>query len=442
MLTGACHHTGVGRFMVGMFLRRFLSYCCSSLLLIALLSGIAPAQQVVKDNLAPARLLPVPYLLLDAVVTQQWPATLPLVNGPVSLTQLSPGQCIRAGVVARGKSHAELIGKVSIGLTVWYGGKEQTFPTQVPQATKQLKPEGTDFVTAALAAAGVKAPDMSVASMAGSTGKWCVPADAQGGKVEIEVVASVDGRAVKMKRAVVEIDSLVNPPLPFKNAEEASDWMQHYHFAPRPVLLVPAMQTLAPYKNGQPFAQEFLSAALKQDRITAARLGPALAASDRITRLFTLDLLAKAGISLDKALELSEEDKQRLAQAPPLTDPFDMALNRELFSKLDRLWGNFAATGRIEPVKSLTSALAWREDYEAFVQMQKEGRKAPELTDSLVRALTYMAAGWSLNSFKRSDGLAADYIEAIAASAETPASIKKQLAGLDSEPAFKRDSGK
>jgi len=119
-----------------------------------------------------------------------------------------------------------------------------------------------------------------------------------------------------------------------------------------------------------------------------------------------------------------------------------MALNRELFSKLDRLWGNFAATGRIEPVKSLTSALAWREDYEAFVQMQKEGRKAPELTDSLVRALTYMAAGWSLNSFKRSDGLAADYIEAIAASAETPASIKKQLAGLDSEPAFKRDSGK
>jgi hypothetical protein len=428
--------------MVSMFLRRFLSNCSSSLLLTALLSGIAPAQQVVKDDLAPAKLSPVPYVLLDAVVTQQWPATLPLVNAPVSLSHLSPGQCIRVGVVASGKGHAELVGKVSLGFTVWYRGKEQTFPTQAPQATKQMKPEGSDFVTSALAAAAIKAPDMNTASMAGSAGKWCVPADAQGGKVEVEVAASIDGKAAQTKQAVAEIDPLLNLPLPFKNADEANEWVQRYHFAPRPALLVPAMQTLAPYKSGQPFAQEFLSAALKQDRVTAARLGPALAASDRVTRLFTLDLLAKAGIPLDKPPMLSEEDKQRLAQAPALTDPFDMAPNRELFSKLDRLWGNFAATGRIEPVKALTSALAWREDYDAFVQMQKDGRKATELTDSLVRAVTYMAAGWSLDSFKHSDGLAADYIEAIAASPDTPATIQKQLAGLDSEPAFKHNSEK
>jgi hypothetical protein len=421
---------------------RILIFSGGFLLCAAFLSGVTSAQQVLKDNLPPAKLSPVPYILSDAVVTQQWPVTLPLVNAPETLTHLSPGQCIRVGVIASGKGHKDLIGKVSIGFTVRYGAQKESFPTEDPQSTKQMKPEGSDFVTSALAAGGIEAPDMSMASMAGSAGKWCVPSEAQGGKVDVAVTVTVDGKTTKMKPTVAEVDSLVSLPAPFKSAEEASDWMQRYHFSPRPALLVPAAQLILPHKDGLPFAQEFLVSAVKQDPAAAARLGPELTACDRVTKLFMLDLFDKANTHLDQPPILNDDEKQILAQAPALPDPFDMTPDRELFSKLDRLWGNFAATGRIEPVKALTSALAWRTDYDAFVEMKKEGKKPTELTSSLVRALTYMAAGWSLSSFKRSDGLAADYIEAISASPETPASIKKELAGLDSEPAFKRNNEK
>jgi hypothetical protein len=48
-----------------------------------------------------------------------------------------------------------------------------------------------------------------------------------------------------------------------------------------------------------------------------------------------------------------------------------------------------------------------------------------------------MAAGWSLNSFNQNDPLATDYIQAIVANPATPAAIKKGLANLDSNSAFK-----
>jgi hypothetical protein len=312
------------------------------------------------------------------------------------------------------------------------------FPVEAAQASKNIKPEGTDFVNSALAAGGIAAPDMSVASMAGSAAKWCVPGDAQGGRLEIVPLATLDGKSVKMKTASINVASMLHPTPSFKNAEEASQWMQRYHFAPQPTLLVPAAQILLPQKDGLPFTQAFLEAAFRQDPTTAARLGTTLATSDKVSRMFTLDLLAKAGILLESPPPLSEEEKKLLAQAPALPDPFDMRPDGELFSKLDRLWGTFSATGRIEPIKALTSALAWRADYDAFVQMKKEGKKPTELTESLARGLAYMAAGWSLDSFKGNDVLVADYLEAIAVAPDTPASIKKELAGLDSEPAFHR----
>lgn len=432
--------------MVGMPSKQFLSFVFGCALAVALPASSAPAQQEMSGKLPPAKLSPTPDLLLDAVVTQQWPATLPLVNPPVSLEYLSPGQCIRVGAVVYGEGHKALIAKVKIGFTVHYGILDQSFPTEAPLGIKQMKPEGGDFVTAALAAGGVKAPDMSMASMAGSAGKWCVPDGAQGGTVKIDAAVTVDGKPAKMKPVEAEIDAPGKTAAPFKSALEANDWMQRYHFAPRPAFLAPATQLILPYlvqnPGGVPTLQAFLAAALKQNPAAAARLGPALTASNKMTRVFMMDLLDKDGIQLNQPPTLGGDEKQVLSQAPALTDPFDMTPTPELFSKLDMLWSNFAATGRIEPIQAITSALAWRADYDAFVQMKKEGKKPAELNDSEIRALAYMAAGWSLGSFQQSDGLAADYIQAIEASPNTPAAVKKELAGLQSNPAFQRPNGK
>jgi hypothetical protein len=51
------------------------------------------------------------------------------------------------------------------------------------------------------------------------------------------------------------------------------------------------------------------------------------------------------------------------------------------------------------------------------------------------------AAGWSLTSFKRTDPLIADYLQAIADPA-TSAAIKAELKGLDTNPAFRETHGK
>jgi hypothetical protein len=49
--------------------------------------------------------------------------------------------------------------------------------------------------------------------------------------------------------------------------------------------------------------------------------------------------------------------------------------------------------------------------------------------------------GWSLGSFQRQDPLAADYIEYLLAQPDTSQSIKSELAGLSTNPAFKRAGG-
>ncbi|MGA1983921.1 MAG: hypothetical protein ABSG84_15825 [Acidobacteriaceae bacterium] len=112
----------------------------------------------------------------------------------------------------------------------------------------------------------------------------------------------------------------------------------------------------------------------------------------------------------------------------------------ELFTKLDFLWADFSATGRLQPVNAIVGALAWRSDYEAFDAMRKAGKtpKPDELTESFCRGLAYAAAGWALGSFQTCDPLAADYIEAISADPSKPSNIKDELTHLGANPAFKQ----
>jgi len=58
-----------------------------------------------------------------------------------------------------------------------------------------------------------------------------------------------------------------------------------------------------------------------------------------------------------------------------------------------------------------------------------------------VRGVVYTAAGWSLWSFQRTDPLVADYIDYMLASADISQSVKSELSGLASNPAFKQGGG-
>ncbi|HEV2618989.1 MAG TPA: hypothetical protein VGU23_03510, partial [Acidobacteriaceae bacterium] len=119
-----------------------------------------------------------------------------------------------------------------------------------------------------------------------------------------------------------------------------------------------------------------------------------------------------------------------------LPDPYDMKPGSKLWMNLDLLWSDFIATGRKEPIVAITRSLAWKADYDAFTTMQKQGKKPASLTDSLIRGVTYSAAGWSLSSFDGNDPLAADYIQAIQADPATDPEVKRTLANLHTDPAF------
>jgi hypothetical protein len=138
---------------------------------------------------------------------------------------------------------------------------------------------------------------------------------------------------------------------------------------------------------------------------------------------------------------MSREEQQKFLSLPPLQDPFDLTPTENLFQHLDMLWAVFGATGQIKPVKTVVNALSWRADYENFDKLRMTPNHPSTLTPSIVRGVVYTAAGWSLSSFQRSDTLVADYIDYLLASPDTPQSVKSELTGLSSNPAFKRAGG-
>lgn len=105
------------------------------------------------------------------------------------------------------------------------------------------------------------------------------------------------------------------------------------------------------------------------------------------------------------------------------------------------MWAVFGATGQFRPLQTIASALSWRADYDDFDKLRKSGERPSELTPSIVRGVVYTAAGWSLSSFQRNDPLVADYIDYMRASPDIPQSVKTELAGLATNPAFKRAGG-
>src|SRR5262249_47921356 len=137
----------------------------------------------------------------------------------------------------------------------------------------------------------------------------------------------------------------------------------------------------------------------------------------------------------------SPEEQEKVASLPRLQNPFDLTPTQDLFQHLDMMWAVFGATGQFKPVQTIASTLSWRSDYEQFEKMRKSKDRPSGLTPSIVRGVVYTAAGWTLKSFQRNDPLAADYIDYMLASQETPESIKSELRGLWNNPAFQHAGG-
>jgi hypothetical protein len=389
-------------------------------------------------------------LFPDSVVSEQWVHTLKLVSAPQNLALLNPGQCIRVGIYATGDHRDSYLEQSKLSFRVSFAGKTEDHPPAPLAAIKQIKPEGGDFVTAGLAAANIKNPFLTQASLGASADNWCVPADAQDGSAAIEAeVESPDGHQ-KETSVKVQIESFATgSKRAFKDGAEWGAFLLAYYRQPNPARLLPLVQFLASNDeiNSRPGVSEsaaaFAGAALKADPVAARDFLARIGSQPPMTRALGLLILRSAGYDIGSALSaFSPEDLKKFQSLPPLDDPFDLTPTHESFTHIDMLWGVFGATGQFAPVEKIASALVWRSDYNTFDQLRKTPNHPTALTPAVVRGVLYVAAGWSLGSFQRNDPLVADYISYMLASPDTPQAIKTELAGLATNPIFKQGDTK
>ena len=224
-----------------------------------------------------------------------------------------------------------------------------------------------------------------------------------------------------------------------------SAFLQTYYKQPNAARLLPALQFVVAdqtqhSREGQlEMLAAFLSAATNADPVAAQDFRTRIASQPPLIRALGLLVLRSAGYDITSVLTtLSAEEQQKFLSLTPLQDPYDLAPTRELFQHLDMLWAVFGATGQFKPVNTVAGALGWRADYEDFDKLRKTPNHPSTLTPSVARGVTYTAAGWSLWSFQRNDPLVADYIDYMLALSDTPGAVKSELAGLSTNPAFKR----
>jgi hypothetical protein len=400
---------------------------------------------------SPPRIEPQTFLLSESVARTQWPHTLNLVNAPQNVSLLNPGMCIRVGIYSTGDKRDAYLKNTKLAFHVQFGGHRRVFPSASLADLKQIKLEGGDFVSAALAAGGVEDPaaDKTIASLGISAEYWCAPINAVDGTATVDAeIESPDGRQL-LKPAMVQIETYeTGSKKSFKDLDELGTFSETYYRQPNPARLLPALEFMiaTQTQDSQGVRAEilaaFLSAALRADESAAHDFQTRIATQPPLTRAFGLLILHSAGYDISGVLDtLSADEQQKFLSLPPLQDPFDLTPTQQLFQHLDMLWATFGATGQFKPVQTIASALSWSADYDALDKLRSTPNHPSTLTPSLVRGIVYTAAGWSLRSLQTNDPLVADYIDYMRASPDTPQSVKSELAGLSSNPAFKRPGG-
>jgi hypothetical protein len=430
----------------GMVMPRSVRRGTHIVILSGILLGIAvvsSAQDQVYPEKKPVatKIFPDLFVLDNRVVEEQWKVSLSLINAPSDLKQVEPGQCVRFGVIASGDDKDRLLHSAKLRFAFSPADAPQTFAAAPPEAVKQVKPEGGDFVTEALAAGGVKNPMVSTASIAASRAKWCMPVATEDGTATIRAtVETSDGKTFSLNPRKIDLKTFDSSRknVPFKDISTFGPWLQHYHAAPDPAELLPGVRVVASDDKARfmPNIMVFFVKALMASPAAANDLLRALPNEDRPVQIYSIPLLSEAGYATAPLLIGFKEDERTVINSVHLPDPFDLKPDRTLPSRMDMLWAYFFATGRIEPVKAIASMLAWRGDYEKFVEIQKSGQKPTEATDSIIRGVVYTAAGWSLNALSRNDGVVADYMDALRSSPDTAADVKEELAHIHTNPAF------
>jgi hypothetical protein len=297
------------------------------------------------------------------------------------------------GVLASGDDRDQLLASAKLRFEFGFAGHTNIFTAEQPETIMRGKPEGGDFVAQALAVAGIRNPVSSMASIAASRAKWCAPSDVPDGTATIRAsVVTADGKTFALKVRSIEVKTFAasRKKIPFKDMNTFGSWLQGGHAAPDPAELPPGLRIVVSDEKARsmPSVMIFFVEALKASPAAAKDLLQALPTEDRSVRLYSIPLLSKAGCVADSLLSAANENDRAAINSIHLPDPYDLTPDRTLPNRMDMLWSVFFATGRIEPIRAVASMLAWRADYEKFLDMQESGQKPTEATESIMRGVS------------------------------------------------------
>jgi hypothetical protein len=302
----------------------------------------AYGQQAVYPPLksSPAKIENQIILLDESVIQKQWTHTLDLVNAPNNLTLLNPGQCVRIGVVATADNRDNYLRQSKLSFNVRFAGHTESYGSAPMSHFKRIKPEGGDFVSGALAAGGIKAPDSirTMASLGASASHWCVPADARDGVANLEVTIEAPGPTQVSVSSTAGIETFATGrQKKFNDAEEFGRFIQTYYHQPSPARLLPAIEFMVTEQSKQPrqgqaeIVGAFVSAALRADAAAAHDLLSRIGSEPALVRAFGLLALRSGGYDIDPILGgLPREEQAKFHSLPALEDPFDLRFCHEI----------------------------------------------------------------------------------------------------------------
>jgi hypothetical protein len=411
---------------------------------------------VVKDNQVKNRIRP-NIVVLSADWIRQIPSS-GRVNSPEILTSLYPGQKITVAILTEGPDRDALLNGMKMNLRFSSPSKgTQEFNDLKPVATRQIKAEGADFAMMALNAGGISLQDRtamekatSLVSFAVFETDWSVPMGDPVEEVQISVALSGSSSLSTIEPMTIKVrpaGDWMKEPLPSR--EEVGRYMNRYHEDMAPGHLLLLLRAIAESGDIQmPSIFGFFTVAYKENqtaRDAAVTLFPTL---DKKTQDTLLVILRLGGQNLSTLLPALT--KERVASfdglaalkdardLPHYKDPVTPEAVSSIGVIMDQCWAGWMATGDKSYLRALVGLLEGAPDSKVFESWQNTRGGVKGLNAQVARGLAYQIAGWSIGSFRRTDPLVSDWLLFWENDPAFPPMLRKEIASLSNNPAFRR----
>ena len=417
--------------------------------------------QATSNNGTPSRILS-----KILIMSPDWLGKVPpssRLNAPEFLESLYPGQRIALALAAVGPERESLFSRVKLGVK-FSAGTHGTVEERdlYPVAIRQIKAQGADVAMLVLKAGGISRTDQarlesatSLVTFAFFQPAWKAPLVDQAESAQIVATISGSQPGSILEPVVIKVrptsDWLGDPRV---SIQEFGQYMNRYHQNIPPGRLLLLLESAKDDGDlGVPSILGFFAVAFRdQDaaRSSAIAFFPSL---DPKTQLALATVFRFGGQDIHEFLpvllpKLPANIAAYLEGIKPLKDPREslviqdpvsMDAVRGIGATMDECWGGWMAKGDRSYLRALVGLLEGAPDYPEYLAWRKARTGAQGMNARVARGLAYQIAGWSIGAFQRADPLVSDWILYWENDPNFPQMLRRELANLPGNPAFRRN---